>query len=448
MRFFKRTQPKFQFGTELELFTLNKEGFVTNAGPKLINIIKKKFPKVEIQKEVGKNMIEINSLPDANVPNALEKMIDQLENILYCAERENIILYPYGTYPGTYTPDLNKDKKYSIKEQVFGKTRALHAARVIGLHCHYTLPWSIFDETKVLIRGLVPSKKKHSLVNIYNMFIAMDPALSTFTQSSPFYQGKRMGKDSRIIVYRGGKVLRNPQGVYANHQEFGSLPHYKATTEDILELVKARFEAWNTIVKKLRVNVRTILEYGSLLSTSWNPIKINAHGTMEYRGMDANNPSVIVAIGLIIKYTAREIQEQNLQVVVSKEAIKHPFKRKGNKILIPPHSYVYNYLQVKGAYLGFEDDAVYKYCSSLFSFAKRVIPRDRYHLLEVVEKMLKERKTASDEIIRKARILGYRKGKSLTNAQAAKLALMVSQDLYKDIVTTKQNLKLVSVKED
>ena len=448
MRFFKRTQPKFQFGTELELFTLSKDGFVLNAAPKLINTIKKNFPKVEIQKEVGKNMIEINSLPDANVPNALEKMINQLENILYCAEKENLILYPYGTYPGSYTPELNKDKKYTVKEQVFGKVRALHAARVIGLHCHYTLPWSVFDETKVLIRGLVPSKKKHSLINIYNLFIAMDPALSTFAQSSPFYQGRRMGKDARIIVYRGGKVLKNPQGVYANHPEFGGLPHYKATTEDLLELVKARFETWTTIVKKLKINVRTIIEYGSLLSTSWNPIKINAHGTMEYRGMDANNPSVIVAIGLIIKYCAREIQEENLQVIVSKEAIKNPFKRRGNAILIPPHDYVYSYLQVKGAYEGFENEAVYKYCYNLFQFAKKVIPKDRYHLLDPLNKMLKERKTTSDEIIRKAKILGYKKGKDLTNSQAAKLALMVSQDLYKDIVTTKQNLQLIRVKED
>lgn len=440
---FKRTQPKFQFGTELELFTLNKNGYIVNGAPKLISGIKKNYPKVAIQKEVGKNMIEINSLPDTQVGNALDKMIEHLEHVLYSAEKENLILYPYGTYPGTFTPELHKDKKYGIKEKILGRSRALNSARCIGLHCHYTLPWSIFDETQVLIRGLVPSKKKQTLINIYNLFIAMDPALSTFTQSSPFYQGRRLGKDARVIVYRGGSVLRYPQGVYANHQEFGGLPLYKSTAEDLLELVHSRFETWTALTKKVKLNVRTLIQYGSLLETSWNPVKINPHGTMEYRGMDANNPSVIVAVGIIIKYCARIVQEEDLQVIVSKDGIASPFKRKGKTILVPPHNYVYSSLQPKAAYYGMEDPAVYNYCLKLYEFARKAIPKDRYPLINPVIKMLKEKKTVSDEIIKKAKLVGYKKGKSLTNSQAAKLALLLSKDIHKDILTTKQHLKLL-----
>src|SRR5687767_13276016 len=136
----KRTQPKFQFGTELELFTLDKKGYMVNDAPKLINTIKKNFVGIIIQKEVGKNMVEINSDPDTEVSNALENIIEQLELMLYAAEKENLVLYPYGTYPGSFTPELNKDKKYKIKEKILGKNRSLHAARCIGLHCHYTLP--------------------------------------------------------------------------------------------------------------------------------------------------------------------------------------------------------------------------------------------------------------------------------------------------------------------
>lgn len=440
---FRRTQPKFQFGTELELFTLDKNGYVVNEAPKLIRDIKKNFKAVEIQKEIGQNMIEVNSQPDANVPNALDKLMVHLENMLYAAEKRNLVLFPYGTYPGSFTPKLNHDRKYQIKEAILGKNRALHSARCIGLHCHYTLPWSLLDETEILIRRLVVSKKKHSLVNIYNMFIAMDPALSTFTQSSPFFQGKRLGKDSRVIVYRGGKSLRYPQGVYANLPEFGELPNYKSTSEDLLELIKTRFENWTILAKKLNINILTLIEYGSLLSTSWNPIKINAHGTMEYRGMDANKPSVIVAVGMIIKYCAQVIHKEDIQIVVSKEAIKSPFKRRGNTILIPPHDYVLKTLQVKSAYNGLEDDTVYNYCSALYKFARSVIPKNRYPLLDPLSQMLKTRKTTSDEIIEKAKMLGYKKGKNLTNSQAAKLALMISKDLYKDIVTTKQQLKML-----
>lgn len=440
----KRKQPKFQFGAELELFTLDKKGYMINAAPKFINSVKKTYIGIVIQKEVGKNMIEINSDPEAEVSNALENIMEQLEYILYAAEKENLVLYPYGTYPGSFTPELHKDKKYQIKEKILGKARALNAARCIGLHCHYTLPWSIFDDTQILIRGLVPSTKKHTLINIYNFFIAMDPAMATFTQSSPFYQGKRFGKDARVIVYRGGTVLKNPQGVYANHQEFGGLPQYKETAEDLLELVKTRFDTWTAMAKKLKVNVKTLIEYGSLLSTSWNPVKVNPHGTMEYRGMDANHPSVIVAVGVVLKYCARAIQEENLQVIVSKEGIKNPFKRKGNTILVPPHNYLYKTLQYKSAYLGLEDPAVYNYCNALYEFAKKVIPKDRYPVLNPLTEMLNEKKTISDEILKKAKLVGYKKGESLSNSQAAKLALLVSKDLYKDIVTTKQHLKLLN----
>src|SRR4051812_17980121 len=99
--FFKKTQPEFQFGTELELFTLDKEGRMVNSAPKLIKAINKSYIGMTIQKEVGKNMIEINSDPEAEVSNALENIIRQLEFILYSAEKENLVLYPYGTYPGS-----------------------------------------------------------------------------------------------------------------------------------------------------------------------------------------------------------------------------------------------------------------------------------------------------------------------------------------------------------
>ena len=71
-----------------------------------------------------------------------------------------------------------------------------------------------------MLKMLTRSKIKDSVVNSYNMLIAADPALTCFMQSSPFYQGEYIGKDSRVIMYRGGKPLNNMKYFYANFQQF------------------------------------------------------------------------------------------------------------------------------------------------------------------------------------------------------------------------------------
>ena len=56
------------------------------------------------------------------------------------------------------------------------------------------------------------------MIDSYNMCIALDPVLIGLTQCSPFVQGNHYGKDSRVIVYRGGKKLRFMNGTYAKFQ--------------------------------------------------------------------------------------------------------------------------------------------------------------------------------------------------------------------------------------
>lgn len=131
------------------------------------------------------------------------------------------------------------------------------------------------------------------------------------------------------------------------------------------------------------------------------------------------------------------------KLLFQKEGIANPFKRRGKTILVPPFEYVYKTLQPKAAYYGMEDPAVYKYCLRLYEFAKKAIPKDRYTLLNPLVTMLNERKTTSDEIIKKAKLVGYKKGKVLTNSQAAKLAILLSKDIHKDILNTKQHLRLL-----
>lgn len=428
-----------KFGMEFELFTLDHEGRMISGAERLIKRVREINPQIDIQKECGKNMIEIRSFPHTNLPDIMIKIMDDFESVLHSAEKENVVLYSYGTYPGNFTPEFTKEKGYKIKEQIFGKNRFTIAARCIGLHCHYSLPWGVFDYVDRIIKPLVNSKNKQSMVNTYNLFIAMDPALTTFTQCSPYYQGKFLGKDSRAIVYRGGDVMKYPQGLYTNHQDFGMLQPYKVTGTDLMQIIKHRFDNWNDIIKKLNMNLKVFLKHGSILETTWNPVKISSHGTIEERGMDVNHPRVIIAVATLIEYIAREVQEKFVQILPSDIALTEPFKKEANVIYIPPHTHVRFNLQVKAAYKGLEDKDVYNYCSGLLKLGKQCIPKERMPLIEPLEKMLKEKKTVSDHILAEAKKLGAKN--SISNKQAAELALRNSKDLFKEIIMTKQLIK-------
>lgn len=431
----------FKFGLEIELFTLDKKGYVVNAADRLMKRVHELYPRVEVRKECGKNMVEMGAFPHPDVPNVIQRSMEDLESILFAAEKEELIIYPYGTYPGAFTPEFNTDKPYKIKEEIFGKQRWAIAGRCIGLHVHYTLPKGVFDKSDKTLKGIIPPKEKQELVDIYNLFIAMDPALTTFTQSSPFYQGKLMGKDARMMVYRGGDVFNYPQGLYAQYPQYGSLQPYKTTKADLTHIISERFSEWVEMVKNLGINVKTLSKHGSILDMAWNPVKINAHGTMEQRGMDMTHPRIIVAIALVIKYITRMVQEKAVRVVPSDIAIKTPFKKEGNTIYIPPETHVRLELQPKAAFKGLEDEGVHGYCAALLKLAKQNIPKTRHPLLEPLELMLKEKKTTSDQVIEEAKSMGVKIEEGISNAEAAELALRISKDIFKEITFTKHILQ-------
>jgi len=68
-------------------------------------------------------------------------------------------------------------------------------------------------------------------------------------QSSPFYQGRRLAKDSRMLVYRGSEELGYPKGLYTNFPAFGSLPAYVHAGTDLINRITERNKAWMEAVK-------------------------------------------------------------------------------------------------------------------------------------------------------------------------------------------------------
>lgn len=439
----RKLRKKLKFGIEFELFTLDENGYMTEGADRLINRVKKEHPEIEIKRECGKNMVEIITSPQIEVPDAMLKALEDFEAVAACASEEKLILYAYGTYPGAFIPEFYANRRLNAKQKIIGKQRFAIAGRCIGLHIHYSLPWGVFDSLQKVVKPLIRSKNIRSMVNIYNLCIAMDPALTALAQSSPFYQGGRLGKDARVIVYRGGGDLDYSDGLYANLPDFGALQNYKSTNTDILHLIKERFLEWGGLLKKLGYSIVTLSKHGSILDNTWNPVRISSHGTMEIRGMDMNHPDIVTALAVVIRFIIKAVQEKFLNVVPSDIGATSPFTREGNVIYIPPDSLVRTVLQRKSAYEGLASDEVRDYCASLLKLAKEFIPENRLPLLKSLEDMLENRRTSSDRIIKKAEDLGIATEGEMSPAQAAALAFELSNDLYNEILITKENLKQI-----
>lgn len=425
-------------GLEIELFTLDNSGNMVNSADKLIKKVNEKNKDIILKEECAKNMVELCSFPSLNVHDSMADILKNLEALLICAEKMDITIFPLGTYPGKFTPKMRKTSGYKIKEGLFGKKRFEIAGRCIGFHCHYALPWGVFDQKNLTIKELINSKNKQSLVNSYNLLIAMDPVLTTFMQSSPFYQGKFFGKDSRVIQYRGGKNLRFPDGLYSNYPAFGGLQTYKHTGTDLLNYISNKYVIWRNKLRKVGFNIQTLSKYGSILETTWNPVKVNANGTLEQRGMDVNMPLLILSASTMIKYILKNVQQEFIKVVPSDIGIKEPFKFEKNTLYISPDSNVRTKLQRASAYKGLDSDIIYNYSKRLLKLAKSLVTKKERKFLGPFENMIKERKTVSDGIILEAKKKGYSKGAELPQKVAAEIALNHSHKLFKDILLTKK----------
>jgi len=407
-------------GLEIELFTLDTAGKVASSADKiLMNTLNDPY----LKQECSTNMLEVVSSPNEMVPDSLSHLLSELDVILDAADKNNLLLLPLGCYPGSFEPTMRKNRKYAIQESIFGKEKFKIAGRCAGFHTHYTLPHGIFDEQLRMLKLIAHAKIKDNLVNSYNLAIAMDPCLTTFMQSSPYYQGVHIGKDSRMIMYRGGADLKSPDGMYADLHEFGGLPHYKQTTLDIMEAVSGRFEQWKSLLLSAGINLKVLALYQSVLSLNWSPVKVNPHGTLEQRGMDMNHLEYVAATSVLLKFMFKKFQEEHFIVKPSEIGIKEPFKLENNTIYIPPYNYVKSVLEPASAYEGLESSEIHMYCKRLVMLAENFTPRDKRILLRPLKKMVRERKTVSDMILKYVRKKGYSTTEPLPNHISKEIAL-------------------------
>ncbi|RLG13004.1 MAG: hypothetical protein DRN71_05535 [Candidatus Nanohalarchaeota archaeon] len=434
-------------GLEIELHIIDEKGKLSYKGLDLINKIKTKYPEINVVKECGLNMVETGCYPHMNAYNPAVEMIGTIETIIRVAKENKLRVYPFGTYPGKtesrFTPDINGN--YKIKEKIFGVENFSLATKAVGFHHYYALPKGVFDYEKKNLRLLIDSKLKRSLLNTYNFEIAIDPILTLLTQSSPFFEGKLLAKDSRMLIYRGGKKLGYP-GLYSNFQQVGALPPYKQTETDLIRSIKRRQQRWKRAAKKADKNVNFGRMYATELDISWNPIKINKHGTLEQRGMDMNYMSIVLGVSVLLKSCLKKIQREFIEVIPSDIGIKDSFKLHNGIMYIPPHIFVREKLQKSSAYKGFDDDALYGYTKRFYMFAKSVTPEIYNPLLKNIENMIRKKSSVSDKIV------GFAKRKKMIDSSgeisqkdAQVIALHFSKKFENDLKKTREIVEKIRI---
>jgi len=422
-------------GYETEMFVLNEEGMLDHSG-QLLKKAKKK--SIDVKKECAKSMVEIVCMPHKRLSSTGLNLLDRLIRMNELAEQEGYALYPFSTYPGLNEAVFRKKEDYAIQQKILGKSRFRNAGLCCGFHQHYTLPRGAFDKKTQFLRYSVNSKINRTLLGSYNLLIAMDPILTTFLQSSPYVNNRFLAKDSRMLLYRGGKKLKFQEGLYSHHQFFGGLPPYKQTMKDLLSTLQRRYHRWKELLLEGGLELPASLKKGSPLDSCWNPVRINSKGTLEYRGGDMNYPSVLFGVSTLIKFALRKIQQDFMMVIPLDMELKDAFKVEKNLLFIPPHALVRKRLQRHSAYDGLASKDLRMYIKAFLRFTKKEVYTRYRPLLSPIFEMVDKKQSISDRILKKARRRGY--GKTIPPSFAKELGLFYSSKLSRDLEKTRHAL--------
>lgn len=423
-------------GYETENFIIDHEGKLDSSDSLI-----KAAGSLDVEKEAAKSMIETVSLPSKRLQTSSQNLVRNLLRLDELAEKEERYLYPFGTYFWKNDPVFRRKRWYTIQAKLLGEERWKNAGMCCGFHQHYTLPRGVFDHKARFIQKK-RSKINKPFIDSYNFLTALDPILTTIAQSSPYVDGKHLAKDSRLLMYRGGKFLGYSKGMYTKRRLFGALSSYKMTVSDLSSTLRRRQQKWKSLMEEQGFDTSRYITKTNTLKFTWNPVKVNPHGTLEYRGADMNMLSNLFAAATMLKFSLRKIQQDFLVVVPLDIKLEECFSVENNMVFIPPFSQIRT-LQKRAAYEGLANDDVYIYVKRFYRFVRKLTYKHYHPLLSPVKRMLDRKETASD------RIMSYfaRKGdkEKLTADTAREGAVKFSKDFRKDLYKTAERLDKIEI---
>ena len=316
--------------------------------------------------EFVKSIVEINTVPANNFAELKTEYLDLLEVLLAAAKELDLRVYPLSTYPLYATPIMRNKPNYHLQVRTVGAGRFDNAAKCTGTHIHLDLPDDVVDRRIGIAYDSSPEARERVL-SIYNLAIAFDAAIISLSRACPFYEGKVAGKAMRTIHYRGSKRFAW-QGVYTNLQSVGGLMPYAESAEELTQQLFNRYHSWLQAMDVAGVDRQIFLDSGGeLLTAGWNPVRLNAIGTVELRNSDSNYPQVTLALVALISEAANRVRRENI-IVRPKPGCK-VFKLQGQELSVPEFDYLNNELLYAAVTEGIRNTAVKDYLDSILEFS-------------------------------------------------------------------------------
>ena len=360
-----------RIGLEQEFFLVNDAGVPSDCADEFLSrcremaVVEGLEPESFVG-EVSRSIVEINNPPACTVVDLAETYLASLYLALRAGRELGVRIYPLATYPLPMVPTLRDEPGYKLQIRTIGHARFLNAARCAGVHLHLELPTGTVDPEAVVSSGVTPAAREE-LMNLYNLATALDPALVALTRACPFYEGLAPGLAVRTAFYRGS-TLYGWEGLYTNLPEVGVLRPYARSVEELVEHGLAGYRAWLGAMDRAGVERSTFFETGgNVLKASWNPVRLNQHGTVELRGIDGNYPQVVLAVAALVHDAASRVREEGLTVEPDDQT--HALKVDGDRLLVPSFEYLGKSLFYAAATLGTESPEVSAYLDSIVEFA-------------------------------------------------------------------------------
>ncbi len=314
-----------------------------------------------------KNIIELNS-PIAGSADELSDVYWRMLGVARSAARElGVRLYPYAVYPIHLIPVIRDEMKFHVQVRTIGHERFANAGRCAGVHLHLEAPAGTVDAS-MGVGFASTAEARRELINVYNLATALDPVMIALSRSCPFYEGKSTGLAHHTARYRGSAEY-GWDGVYLHHPAVGGLRPYAESAEHLVQMQFERYHSWLNALDAAEVDRKLFHDAGGdLLSSSWNPVRLNRHGTVELRNIDSNLPHIVLGVARMVLELHRRVVDEHLEVTPTAAATTMTVT--GNQLRVPDFEYLRHHLLFGAVSEGLADQPVSDYVASVLEVAR------------------------------------------------------------------------------
>ncbi len=313
-----------------------------------------------------KNILELNTPPSSSPRELADSYRDILQLAIDAGNEIGVRLYPYSVYPVHLIPVIRDEVKYHVQVRTIGHERFLNAGKCAGTHLHIEVPRGTID-SRIGVAYDAPADARNELLNTYNLATALDPVMIALSRACPFYEGQSSGLAHRTARYRGNEEY-GWEGVYTLLPEVGGLRPYAESIEQLVQLQFERHHAWLNALSSARVGQDLFEEAGgSLLTSAWNPVRLNLHGTVEMRNIDSNLPEIVLGVMMLVYQLAHRVRDERL-LVTPTEGIDS-MQVEGNRLLVPDFDHLHHQLLFGAVNEGLSSSIVREYAQSTIEVA-------------------------------------------------------------------------------